>query len=209
MPDANNLKLSVTNFGPIARAEIDLRPLTVFVGPSNTGKSYLAILIYALHRFFSGDAIGPSFREGGPKGSVFYPRDWIGEKDSGENREIPEGELSILVSWLRQGLEEAQAQKKYLHAPYSRCYCGADSRLLRDVSSLGNLLSDEISRCFGIVENGSLIRYMTKKGARIDLSRQIAGNAETLEPFSFNFAMKRRMVELTLQFLNQHPFSCR
>ena len=46
------LQLSVSNFGPIAKAEIDLRPLTVFVGPSNTGKSYLAILIYALHRFF-------------------------------------------------------------------------------------------------------------------------------------------------------------
>ena len=39
MPDNNNLKLNVTNFGPIVEAEIDLRPLTVFVGPSNTGKS--------------------------------------------------------------------------------------------------------------------------------------------------------------------------
>ena len=44
--------LEVTNFGPIAEARIDLRPLTVFVGPSNTGKSYLAVLIYALHRHF-------------------------------------------------------------------------------------------------------------------------------------------------------------
>ena len=52
MPDNNNLKLNVTNFGPIVEAEIDLRPLTVFVGPSNTGKSYLAILIYALHPAF-------------------------------------------------------------------------------------------------------------------------------------------------------------
>ena len=31
MPDRNKLELSVTNFGPIAEAEIDLRPLTVFV----------------------------------------------------------------------------------------------------------------------------------------------------------------------------------
>ena len=45
--------LEVTNFGPITEAKIDLRPLTVFVGPSNTGKSYLAVLIYALHRHFS------------------------------------------------------------------------------------------------------------------------------------------------------------
>ena len=48
-------KLSVlaSNFGPIARAKIDLRPLTVFVGPSNTGKSWLSILLYALHGFGS------------------------------------------------------------------------------------------------------------------------------------------------------------
>ena len=48
-----NLMLSVRDFGPIYSAEIELRPLTVFVGPSNTGKSYLAILIYALHKFFN------------------------------------------------------------------------------------------------------------------------------------------------------------
>ncbi len=51
---ANNLlELSVANFGPIVAGRVDLRLLTVFAGPSNTGKSWLAILIYALHRFFS------------------------------------------------------------------------------------------------------------------------------------------------------------
>ena len=46
--------INVQNFGPIKKAEIDLRPLTVFVGESNTGKTYLAALIYALHRHFGG-----------------------------------------------------------------------------------------------------------------------------------------------------------
>ena len=50
MVERENLELSVRNFGPIARADIDLRPFTVFVGPSNMGKSYLAALIYALHK---------------------------------------------------------------------------------------------------------------------------------------------------------------
>ncbi len=44
------IEISVRNFGPIAEADLDLRPLTVFVGPSNTGKTYLSVLIYALHR---------------------------------------------------------------------------------------------------------------------------------------------------------------
>ena len=46
--------INVKNFGPIEEAEIDLRPLTVFVGESNTGKTYLAALIYALHQQFRG-----------------------------------------------------------------------------------------------------------------------------------------------------------
>ena len=49
-----NVDITVKNFGPIEKAEIDLRPLTVFVGESNTGKTYLAALIYALHQNFEG-----------------------------------------------------------------------------------------------------------------------------------------------------------
>ena len=58
-PTYKPLEIEVTDFGPIAKAKLDLRPLTVFVGPSNTGKSYLAMLIYALHRFFGGFATEP------------------------------------------------------------------------------------------------------------------------------------------------------
>ena len=49
-----DIHMAVENFGPIEKAEIDLRPLTVFVGESNTGKTYLAALIYALQRTFEG-----------------------------------------------------------------------------------------------------------------------------------------------------------
>ena len=49
-----DIHIKVKNFGPIEKAEVDLRPLTVFVGESNTGKTYLAALIYALHQNFEG-----------------------------------------------------------------------------------------------------------------------------------------------------------
>ena len=49
-----DIQISVQNFGPIAKADIDLRPLTVFVGESNTGKTYLSALIYLLHQNFEG-----------------------------------------------------------------------------------------------------------------------------------------------------------
>ena len=54
LPKHPNVEISVRNFGPITAADLDLRPLTVFVGPSNTGKTYLSTLIYALHGNFAG-----------------------------------------------------------------------------------------------------------------------------------------------------------
>ena len=59
--EQDRIELEVRDFGPIIEATIDLRPLTVFVGPSNTGKPCLATLIYALHRGFSG-AAGTDYR---------------------------------------------------------------------------------------------------------------------------------------------------
>jgi predicted ATPase len=53
-PKHSNIQIAVENFGPIEKADVDLRPLTVFVGESNTGKTYLAALIYALYRTFMG-----------------------------------------------------------------------------------------------------------------------------------------------------------
>ena len=54
MPKHTHVEISVKNFGPIADATINLHPLTVFVGPSNTGKTYFSTLIYALHGTFNG-----------------------------------------------------------------------------------------------------------------------------------------------------------
>ena len=48
------LTISVKNFGPIAEGSVDLKPLTIFVGPSNTGKSYMATAVYAVMQGFEG-----------------------------------------------------------------------------------------------------------------------------------------------------------
>ena len=42
------LTVSVEDFGPIVAGTVDLKPLTIFMGRSNTGKSYMAAAIYAL-----------------------------------------------------------------------------------------------------------------------------------------------------------------
>ena len=41
------ITFTARNLGPLVEGTVELRPLTIFVGPSNTGKSYMASAIYA------------------------------------------------------------------------------------------------------------------------------------------------------------------
>ena len=73
------MKLIVKNFGPIKSAKVDVKPMTVFVGHSNTGKSYLAMLIYTISKVLSApdeDAIMTvlfrSFRKGDTFENVLF-----------------------------------------------------------------------------------------------------------------------------------------
>lgn len=49
--DPKKFNIEIENFGPIKSANINIKPLTVFVGPNNSGKSYFAILIHALTHY--------------------------------------------------------------------------------------------------------------------------------------------------------------
>ena len=48
------LKVTAKDFGPIIDGTVELKPLTVFMGPSNTGKSYMATLIYSFMKSMEG-----------------------------------------------------------------------------------------------------------------------------------------------------------
>ena len=158
------LQLRVEEFGPIIEAQVDMRPLTVFVGPSNTGKSYLAILIYALHRFFSGDlALGfqsfdsiypeKSFRK--QFKSIVKPLRKITESFS-DNQELPN---NVNIN---------------LPDPVAEAF-----RL--ELESRSRALSQEISSCFGVDQAGMLTRRGQKYGARIFLRQCSPGDSAHLE----------------------------
>ena len=56
------LTISVKNLGPIAAGTVDLKPLTIFVGPSNTGKSYMAMAVYSVIKALRDDGFVPPRR---------------------------------------------------------------------------------------------------------------------------------------------------
>ncbi len=59
--DGNGLSLVVDHLGPIEHAHIALKPLTVFVGRNNTGKTYAAQALYATRQALL--AVPPAFVE--------------------------------------------------------------------------------------------------------------------------------------------------
>ena len=143
------LELEVADFGPIIQAKLDLRPLTVLVGPSNTGKSYLAVLLYALHRSFNGAAALPG-----------YPRfDWDSRLDF--TRSTPHAKR------LRQGVIDSLStffEKNYTEEGRRRAgnTLTIDGRILGLINSQfmwgGRILYSELERCLGIDGCKSLVR---------------------------------------------------
>ena len=103
------IRIEVSNYGPIAEAGIDLRPLTVFVGPSNTGKSYLAILTYALHRFFSGASSTTEIGVSTPPRASSLLLPFGGFNANEGNREQ---DLEVLLEWIQQ-LRSRQESNQY------------------------------------------------------------------------------------------------
>lgn len=163
-PTQGPLAIEVSDFGPIVRAEIDLRPLTVFVGPSNTGKSYLAILIYALHRSF-----GDSAWRGRPR----FPREnrlfW-----SYPHPKLPRKTIDDLFDWTKQTLMDMgdSSLQGGIAIPAS-----ITDVIRSGYAAQGDQLGLEIRRCFGIDQGGPLIRKGNRDSARV-LFRAHASNAE-------------------------------
>lgn len=62
--ERKNLKLAVKNFGPIREGEVEFKPLTVFIGPNNSGKSYMATLLYTLIQALIGSRNGIKYLPG-------------------------------------------------------------------------------------------------------------------------------------------------
>lgn len=126
------------NFGPICKASVDLRPLTVFIGPSNAGKSYLAILIYALHRHFGNDLL------------TRLP--FLGAMD--EATLVP-NLRDVAASVLAARHDPAHPKEAALPGPQI-------SGIVRDfLDSLRNAESRELTRCFGVPA-----RALVRRGSR-------------------------------------------
>ena len=191
---SKHLQLSVTNLGPIAKADIELRPMTVFVGPSNTGKSYLAILIYALHRFFSGRALRTRH------GPFLWGRTIF---DAGlasqETDAISLDELEFTMAWLSEALQNGGKGRvqEAIDAMLPESAAKLIRPLLDAIGDYGRDLDAEIARCFGMEDTASLVRNRIAKGSRLDVSRPVAGANGAPVSVGYNLTISRNLRKLS------------
>lgn len=157
-----NVEIAVKNFGPIAEATINLCPLTVFVGPSNTGKTYFSTLIYALHRTFEGFSQLP-----------------------GRSRQMGFSALSNLLyqnSELREELKKRNTMDQPLK--FSDLPQAIRDTLQSGVKKDSESLSTELERCFDLDSIMELIRL--KEGQRNEMNVYLKIGKETQDLWNFN-----------------------
>ena len=201
--------LEVTNFGPIVKASVDLRPLTVLVGPSNTGKSYLAILIYALHRFFGGEPGDAALRTRRPP---MYGHGWYGV--IGRVPPLTGKVRKDMVLWARNihGGRMAHESPEPVDTTLPEHFAGWIRKpLSAGISKFGNIMDDEITRCFGVDRAQDLIRRANgagesrDAGARVVLSTYVAEASGHHQPFKYDLSIGGTESSLTSSIPPENP----
>ena len=206
---SEKIELSVTNFGPIAKADIDLRPLTVFVGPSNTGKSYLAVLIYALHKFFNEYSWHPSLKLPlliVPPSGADSDLDGHQESKKGRQANALHGIARDSINWMdaitSQEVQSDSSNK--IDIPLPESLASVIRQSLVDVSEFEELIIGEMERCFGIDVAKRLIRHSSKGGLKVDISRHIAPQQD-VAPIKYELMIGRAKQEFTASLSNDMP----
>ena len=141
-----DVRISATNFGPIASGTVDLRPLTVFVGPSNTGKTYFAILIYALHRVLGGFPRLPRMRR--HRYPFFQGLPYKPATDAEVQQELQD---------FFKKLETEGRTFRFSDLPGG--VRDAAQTALGDPDFLGAFLQTELGRCFDLESVSDLVRF--------------------------------------------------
>ena len=189
--NAKPLELTVSNFGPIAEASIELRPMSVFVGPSNTGKSYMAALVYALHQFFnaySGNHFPMLIRKR-------------------QNLDLSANDISSLYAWAKQTLSDLEITgygKPYLiELPESVAVLVRP--IINNIAHLSGDLEDEITRCFGVGTAKTLIRHRSDSETILSLHPNTSKEVGQNDSFVYEVAVTEQGAKIDTEIPNTMP----
>ena len=155
-----NLTVDIRDFGPIAKASISLKPLTIFCGPNNSGKSYAALLLHSIVSTCAspGKSNMPLFSYARRYSVQYDVEDMMAKMSSlinaGKDTEIPGDTIEEMV----RGHFETDA--KNLKLEIERNFGDASDKLVRTGKKS---FSVKIA-----VSNGVEIRIHSKKSATVN-----------------------------------------
>ena len=201
-PNARRLELSVSNFGPIAEGRVELRPFTVFVGPSNTGKSYLATLIYALHQLFHSypviDSPGNRLPFQKMLGSVVVHL---------ENPAVSEDDIACIYAWVHEimVLYDAGGLQRSALCEVPDAIAGLVHSTINTINDHGLLFDGEIMRCFGIDQAENLARHANDTDAGLTLQSKIIDSQQYAGRFKYEVGTSRQKTNMAVSISQDAP----
>lgn len=149
-------KIHIENFGPISEGEIHLKPLTILIGPNNSGKSFAAMTLHGILNTI--DSVLGYRRRRYMRGYSLAAERYYAFPIaiSGELRKS----LYSMINRFTDGSTSEAVPVDFVRA---------QTRLL--TNSLADVFSHEVERLFG-VKSKRLVRFGTEKG----LIRSSLGN---------------------------------
>ena len=205
--ETKRVKLKSSNFGPIAEADIELRPLSVFVGPSNTGKSYLAILIYALHQFFG--AFAQTGRNRRIRGGLYSHR--LPLITPLDKMALSATDIDHLYAWAAtERMKIESASHSGTMPPDSDIpaeVCDIVRRALVEVSSLSDVLKEEIVRCFGFETSASMVRYSSNDTKAYTMRTVVSNELSDGDAYRYEIGVHKEEVSIDPTIPDLVPFT--
>ena len=210
----NSLRIGATNFGPIAGADVELRRLSVFVGPNITGKSYMAQLIYAIaetsrriREDFAPFEYARRLHEAG------MHRDWPNQypRFRSQGQSFDDHTLRSLQQLLPPSLAESSVMEspRAIVLEFDALPAAIQARINESLASHLDLFTErllgEIERCYDakisslvskLGDKEELAIRVTSEGPRLDLGLRSSGNK--LEQLIKSVSLEDQTIEIVL-----------
>ena len=163
--------ITAENLGPLAKGTVELKPLTIFVGPSNTGKSYMATAIWSFIKGFEGHYLGPF---GGRIGPERRYRQFRSRYTIGRNREVPGQDTVILNSlknWVSKSSEPLaeSASVEGLNLP-ADVRATLEQSIRESIGAISSNVVDQLRHVHG--ENSDFARNGDVEDFRLTIRRE-------------------------------------
>ena len=178
--------------------------MSVFVGPSNTGKSYLAILIYALHQFFG--AFSSTVRNRKMHGG-FYSLG-LPLINPIAKMALSDTDIDHIYAWAATERMKIESASRTGAVPSDSDLpvevCEIIRRALGEVSYLNDVLKEELVRCFGFETSASMVRYSPNNAKAYPMHAVLSNELSDGDAYRYEIGVNRE--EASIDPTTPDPF---